>query len=704
MRDQTNTMAGVVADGARRSPTARVTRNYASRGACSSPITPSPMVLVEVPKVVPSTLTPPRGPWHDPAAASLEGGGLARLPLGATILSQAALILPTQAQQRRVDGGKAGDKRRTSKALLLLSAIVLASLALSAAPALAAPVLGITMEHHNAYGAQADSCPGGHESLAGEPDCGVDPYTGSGTTFDRESGFNAYTINVTNTASRVGATETVTCNPGYWEDEPTFSYEWLRNGMAIAGATGETYETTVADEGKALQCLVTGTNEGGATVVTSSVVLVPPTAATTSPEARNGFPLVEDEEAELAEREPEVGDTLACNPNPGAWEGEPTFSYVWLRNGAVIAGATGETYVATVADEGKALQCLVTGTNEGGATSSVSRHSIVLAPVPSTASPAGEEATAAASTSGSTSGPVKVTDTLPAGLVLAGEFESDEASGSGWTCTIANPSSVTCTRSDALAPGESYPPVTLHVHVNPEAPLGAPPRGGVTNIATVSGGGSSPATASTSDPTTIAEVPFGINSFTTSVINATGDPFTQAAGHPFSANTTFVFNYVPDDLGGLKTAGGSSEGHRDGTSSWLRRKPAGGVQVSRGNLRNVWRNALPAGHSRGLHRLQLQPRSDRSRSGATLRWLRTRPYLQSGRLDGTRSRVRFRRRCDLRSLYSKCSRTKRRRLRHHNQQPVYRDSLSSGREPHVLREWCRPGWWSRGTDFVMRGT
>jgi len=54
-------------------------------------------------KVGPCTLTPPRGPWRDHAAASVEGGGLARLPLGATIPSQAERILPTQAQ-RRVGG------------------------------------------------------------------------------------------------------------------------------------------------------------------------------------------------------------------------------------------------------------------------------------------------------------------------------------------------------------------------------------------------------------------------------------------------------------------------------------------------------------------------------------------------------------------------------------------------------------------------
>src|SRR5262249_32019498 len=54
--------------------------------------------------------------------------------------------------------------------------------------------------------------------------------------------------------------------------------------------------------------------------------------------------------------------------------------------------------------------------------------------------------------------------------------------GTGWTCTIAV-QSVTCTRGDALAAAASYPPVTLAVDVESDAPPS------VTNTATISGGG-----------------------------------------------------------------------------------------------------------------------------------------------------------------------------------------------------------------------
>ena len=66
-----------------------------------------------------------------------------------------------------------------------------------------------------------------------------------------------------------------------------------------------------------------------------------------------------------------------------------------------------------------------------------------------------------------------VVDTLPGGLTATG------LTGTGWTCTLGD---VSCTRSDALAAGASYPAITLTVNVAANAPIS-------TNTATVSGGG-----------------------------------------------------------------------------------------------------------------------------------------------------------------------------------------------------------------------
>jgi uncharacterized repeat protein (TIGR01451 family) len=56
-------------------------------------------------------------------------------------------------------------------------------------------------------------------------------------------------------------------------------------------------------------------------------------------------------------------------------------------------------------------------------------------------------------------GPVVVTDTLPAGLSLV------SASGSGWSCSSAG-KVVTCSRAGSLAAGASLPPLTLTVSVD----------------------------------------------------------------------------------------------------------------------------------------------------------------------------------------------------------------------------------------------
>jgi uncharacterized protein (TIGR03437 family) len=85
---------------------------------------------------------------------------------------------------------------------------------------------------------------------------------------------------------------------------------------------------------------------------------------------------------------------------------------------------------------------------------------------------------------GATSGAVTVTNLLPAGLTVR------SISGSGWTCSGSS-----CTRSDALSGGASYPPITVTVNVSATA------LAQVTNQVSVSGGGA--ATTGSADLTLI---------------------------------------------------------------------------------------------------------------------------------------------------------------------------------------------------------
>jgi hypothetical protein len=78
-----------------------------------------------------------------------------------------------------------------------------------------------------------------------------------------------------------------------------------------------------------------------------------------------------------------------------------------------------------------------------------------------------------AGATGATIGTVTATERVPTGLTLV------SMTGTGWTCSAS-----TCTRGDRLAPGASYPAITVTVSVSPTAPSS------VVNVVTVSGGDS----------------------------------------------------------------------------------------------------------------------------------------------------------------------------------------------------------------------
>jgi hypothetical protein len=96
-------------------------------------------------------------------------------------------------------------------------------------------------------------------------------------------------------------------------------------------------------------------------------------------------------------------------------------------------------------------------------------------------------------------GTVTVTDTLPSGLTATA------ISGTGWSCTLGT---LTCTRSDALAAGSSYPVISLAVNVANNA------AASVTNMATVSGGGeTNTANDTANDATTVNPPTYSVGNF-----------------------------------------------------------------------------------------------------------------------------------------------------------------------------------------------
>jgi uncharacterized repeat protein (TIGR01451 family) len=149
----------------------------------------------------------------------------------------------------------------------------------------------------------------------------------------------------------------------------------------------------------------------------------------------------------------------------------------------------------------------------------------------------------------STAGLVTINDTLPLGATPI------SASGTGWTCSVSG-QTISCTRSDALAGGASYPAVTVNINVTQSAPAT------LTNTGLISGGGDvsplndtstdvasvvSTASLSVTDTATPDPVAAGSNITYTQVVTNSGpsaaDNATLVTSVP--ANTTFVSMTAP---------------------------------------------------------------------------------------------------------------------------------------------------------------
>ena len=117
-----------------------------------------------------------------------------------------------------------------------------------------------------------------------------------------------------------------------------FSFRWLRDGAAIAGATQASYAVVPTDVGKALRCEV----QSGATVASSQSVSRSAPAVVNAPEVSG---------------DPRSRGTLRCAS--GTWDGPYAFTYEWRRGASVIG--TGDALVLGAADVGQPITCRVSG-------------------------------------------------------------------------------------------------------------------------------------------------------------------------------------------------------------------------------------------------------------------------------------------------------------------------------------------------------
>lgn len=140
--------------------------------------------------------------------------------------------------------------------------------------------------------------------------------------------------------------------------------------------------------------------------------------------------------------------------------------------------------------------------------------------------------------------PLRLEGTLPDGLtVLRGPFGG--LFGRDWSCPglVVGAPSFACqyAGSPLIAPA-GFKTFTV------DALVGGTASGTVTSSFTVTGGDPSQPTASKVDPTRISFTPppFGVDALDGEVIDAAGEPYSQAGGHPYAASVSLDFNTVTD--------------------------------------------------------------------------------------------------------------------------------------------------------------
>ena len=141
-----------------------------------------------------------------------------------------------------------------------------------------------------------------------------------------------------------------------------FSYQWNRDGAAIEGATAATYTLSEADVGANISVTVSYTDGYGAA---ESVVSAETSDIAKANDAPTGSLIISGTAEE--------GETLTLDTSSIAdVDGVGTFTYVWMKDGAELAGETGATYTLNQADVGSVFSASVSYVDGLGVTETLS--------------------------------------------------------------------------------------------------------------------------------------------------------------------------------------------------------------------------------------------------------------------------------------------------------------------------------------------
>jgi hypothetical protein len=167
---------------------------------------------------------------------------------------------------------------------------------------------------------------------------------------------------------------TLTANRGSWSGfpNPTFTYQWKRDGSSIGGATGTSYVVLIGDVAHTITVTVTATNSQGNASATSAGVVI-----ALDPPVNTVLPV-------NSTSTPSVG--IALSVTSGTWTGHPAPTYAyqwkWADTSANIVGATSASYTPVTGDVGHTLACIVTATNTSGSASATSTATSAVIAVP----------------------------------------------------------------------------------------------------------------------------------------------------------------------------------------------------------------------------------------------------------------------------------------------------------------------------------
>lgn len=168
--------------------------------------------------------------------------------------------------------------------------------------------------------------------------------------------------------------DTLTAYPNTWTPTPdSFSYQWKRSGVAISGATGNTYKVTGADWGYYISVAVTGSKTGYTTVTQEMYSYTNGNYISVSGTLTNNAVITGSNR---------VGEFLYADV--GTIPSGVSVTYTWYSNGWTIYGANGSSYQLQPSDLGDTIKvsAYLTGTGWSSRTTTSASTAAVLPAIP----------------------------------------------------------------------------------------------------------------------------------------------------------------------------------------------------------------------------------------------------------------------------------------------------------------------------------